>query len=119
MASKISDSWQTVAKALWGHSVKKRRDSPKILPHLHSTKPPMTNQLTSTTVQHQCWLQGVWGAATKPPIKKSTISNFDISIKLRNINQRTYFVAFNTKQVANRTFQCMQALIITLPFGYY
>ena len=117
MASKISDSWQTVAKALWGHSVKKRRDSPKILPHLHSTKPPMTNQLTSTTVQHQCWLQGVWGAATKPPIKKSTISNFDIGIIFWDINKLTHYITLNTQQMANRTLNFVQALIIPLPFG--
>ena len=119
MASKISVSWRTVAKDKSIIPQKSGMMSFNILPHLHSTKPPMTNQLTSTTVQHQCWLQGVWGAATKPPIKKSTISNFNVSIKLRDINQRTYFVAFNTKQVTNRTLQCMQTLIITLPFGYY
>ena len=44
MASKISDSWQTVAKDKSIIPQKSGMMSFNILPHLHSTKPPATYQ---------------------------------------------------------------------------
>ncbi|MBQ9788621.1 MAG: hypothetical protein IJW31_03380 [Lentisphaeria bacterium] len=69
MASKISVSWQTVAKDKSIIPQKSGMMSFYILPHLHSPNRLRPTKLTSTSVQPDGWLHGVWGAATKPPIK--------------------------------------------------
>ena len=73
MASKISDSWQTVAKDKSIIPQKSGMMSFNILPHLHSPNRLRPAKLTSTPVQPDGWLQGVWGAATKPPIKNQQL----------------------------------------------
>ncbi len=61
---------ESVAKALRGHSVKKRRDSPKILSHLHLPNRPRQTKLTITQVQNLFWLQG-FGERKQLPKKHS------------------------------------------------